>query len=199
MFARSKRNVKIEAGLHHRTHVDEFQLYREGEGFYQYTDDNYLVLGEDTAGVYRVDGVTQKDSLTGRTIIWYQAPNNHISHTTGGRAMIRVASYLGETFASIDTRREFIKSNLLGVDSLGTTRRLPKGGCVFEHRHLVGPSFGVWAHGVVGDGGVERELMFGMRFVRRGAHREHGRTQFVHPARLNRSVRHPPTPTSTTL
>ena len=82
--------------MHHRTHVDEFQLYREGEGFYQYTDDNYLVLGEDTAGVYRVDGVTQKESLTGRTIIWYQAPNNHISHTTGGRAMIRVASYLGE-------------------------------------------------------------------------------------------------------
>ena len=119
MFARSKRNVKIEAGLHHRTHVDEFQLYREGEGFYQYTDDNYLVLGEDTAGVYRVDGVTQKDSLTGRTIIWYQAPNNHISHTTGGRYVARYASSLGETFVSADVRREFIKSNVLGVDSLG--------------------------------------------------------------------------------
>ena len=33
--------------------------------------------------------------------------------------MLGVASYLGQTFASIDTRREFIKSNLLGVDSLG--------------------------------------------------------------------------------
>ena len=106
-------------GTHHRTHVDEFQLYREGEGFYQYTDDDYLVLGDDTAGVYRVDGVTQIDSLTGRTIIWYRALNNHISHTTGGRALLRLSSKLGQTFASVDSRREFIKSNLLGVDSLG--------------------------------------------------------------------------------
>lgn len=119
VYTKAWDNLAIEAALHHRTHVDEFQLYREHEDFYQYTDDNYLVLGEDTAGVYRVDGVTQKDSLTGRTIIWYQAPNNHISHTTGGRYVARYASSLGETFVSADVRREFIKSNVLGVDSLG--------------------------------------------------------------------------------
>ncbi|MEE2919707.1 MAG: TonB-dependent receptor plug domain-containing protein [Bacteroidota bacterium] len=119
LYSKTMQNVTLEAGLHHRTHVDEFQLYREGEGFYQYTDDDYLVLGDDTAGVYRVDGVTQIDSLTGRTITWYRAPNNHISHTTGGRALLRLSSKLGQTFASVDSRREFIKSNLLGVDSLG--------------------------------------------------------------------------------
>ena len=194
MFARSKRNVKIEAGLHHRTHVDEFQLYREGEGFYQYTDDNYLVLGEDTAGVYRVDGVTQKDSLTGRTIIWYQAPNNHISHTTGGRAMIRVASYLGETFASIDTRREFIKSNLLGVDSLGDDEGVYRRADVrlntdisLGHRSEFGPmtlsATAAW----------NVNSMFGMRFVP-GAEltvnmAEDGSSILFVSA--NRSVRHP--------
>ncbi len=148
MFARSKRNVKIEAGLHHRTHVDEFQLYREGDGFYQYTDDDYLVLGEDTAAS------------------WYQAPNNHISHTTGGRAMLRVASYLGQTFASVDTRREFIKSNLLGVDSLGDDEGIYRRGDVrlntdisLGHRAEFGPMV------LSATAAWNVNSMFGTRFV----------------------------------
>ena len=148
MFARSKRNVKIEAGLHHRTHVDEFQLYREGEGFYQCTDDDYLVLGEDTAAS------------------WYQAPNNHISHTTGGRAMLRVASYLGQTFASVDTRREFIKSNLLGVDSLGDDEGIYRRGDVrlntdisLGHRAEFGPMV------LSATAAWNVNSMFGTRFV----------------------------------
>ena len=148
MFARSKRNVKIEAGLHHRTHVDEFQLYREGDGFYQYTDDDYLVLGEDTAAS------------------WYQAPNNHISHTTGGRAMLRVVSYLGQTFASVDTRREFIKSNLLGVDSLGDDEGIYRRGDVrlntdisLGHRAEFGPMV------LSATAAWNVNSMFGTRFV----------------------------------
>ena len=148
MFARSKRNVKIEAGLHHRTHVDEFQLYREGDGFYQHTDDDYLVLGEDTAAS------------------WYQAPNNHISHTTGGRAMLRVASYLGQTFASVDTRREFIKSNLLGVDSLGDDEGIYRRGDVrlntdisLGHRAEFGPMV------LSATAAWNVNSMFGTRFV----------------------------------
>ena len=101
LYSKTMRKVKLDAGLHHRTHVDEFQLYREGEGFYEPTEDGHLVFGLDTAAS------------------WYVAPNNHISHTTGGRGMARVSSYLGETYASLDVRREYIKSNLLGVDSLG--------------------------------------------------------------------------------
>ena len=148
MFARSKRNVKIEAGLHHRSHVDEFQLYREGEGFYQYTDDDYLVFGSDTAAS------------------WYVAPNNHISHTSGGRVMLRLASYLGETFASLDARREFIKSNLLGVDSLGDDEGIYRRADVrlntdisLGHRAEFGPvalsATAAW----------NVNSMFGMRFV----------------------------------
>ena len=75
--------------LHHRTHVDEFHLYREGEGFYQYTDDDYLVLGEDTAGVYRVDGVTQKDSLTGEPSFGIKRP------TTTSATRPEVAPWFG--------------------------------------------------------------------------------------------------------
>ena len=194
MYARSRRNVKIEAGLHHRTHVDEFHLYRQGEGFYQYTDDDYLVLGEDTAGVYRVDGVTQKDSLTGRTIIWYQAPNNHISHTTGGRAMVEVASYLGQTFASVDARREFIKSNLLGVDSLGDDEGIYRRGDVrFNTDISLGhrADFGPMALSATASWNVNS--MFGTRFVP-GAELTVDMTNdgssilFVS---ANRSVRHP--------
>ena len=194
MFAKSKRNIKIEAGLHHRTHVDEFQLYREGEGFYQYTDDDYLVLGDDTAGVYRVDGVTQKDSLTGRTIVWYQAPNNHISHTTGARALLRVASYLGQTFASVDARREFIKSNLLGVDSLGDDEGVfLKGDVRFNTDISLGhrAEFGPIALSATAAWNVNS--MFGTRFVP-GAEltinmAEDGSSILFVSA--NRSVRHP--------
>lgn len=176
MFARSKRNVKIEAGLHHRTHVDEFQLYREGEGFYQYTDDDYLVFGSDTAAS------------------WYVAPNNHISHTTGGRAMLRVASYLGETFASIDTRREFIKSNLLGVDSLGDDEGVYRRADVrlntdisLGHRAEFGPM------ALSATAAWNVNSMFGMRFVP-GAEltvdmaNDGSSILFVS---ANRSVRHP--------
>ena len=176
MFARSKRNVKIEAGLHHRTHVDEFQLYREGEGFYQYTDDGYLVFGSDTAAS------------------WYVAPNNHISHTTGGRAMLRVASYLGQTFASIDTRREFIKSNLLGVDSLGDDEGVYRRADVrlntdisLGHRAEFGPM------ALSATAAWNVNSMFGMRFVP-GAEltvdmaNDGSSILFVS---ANRSVRHP--------
>ena len=176
MFVRSKRNVKIEAGLHHRTHVDEFQLYREGEGFYQYTNDDYLVFGSDTAAS------------------WYVAPNNHISHTTGGRAMLRVASYLGETFASIDTRREFIKSNLLGVDSLGDDEGVYRRADVrlntdisLGHRAAFGPM------ALSATAAWNVNSMFGMRFVP-GAEltvdmaNDGSSILFVS---ANRSVRHP--------
>ena len=38
---------------------------------------------------------------------------------TGGRAKAELRGTLGQTFVAMDTRREFIKSNRLGVDSLG--------------------------------------------------------------------------------
>jgi len=101
VYTKAWDNLAIEAALHHRTHVDEFQLYREHEDYYVRTDDGFLVFGVDTAAS------------------WYSAPNNHMSHTTGGRYVARYASSLGETFVSADVRREFIKSNVLGVDSLG--------------------------------------------------------------------------------
>ena len=100
-YTKAWGNLEYDAAVYHRSHGDEFQLYREHEDYYARTEDGYLVFGTDTAAS------------------WYQAPNNHISHTSGVRDRFRYKSALGETFVSADTRREFIKSNLLGVDSLG--------------------------------------------------------------------------------
>ena len=101
VYSKSIDNLSFEAAIHHRTHVDEFQLYREHNDYYVETDDGFLVFGADTAAS------------------WYTAPNNHISHTSGGRLLARYASMLGETFVSADVRREFIKSNRLGVERHG--------------------------------------------------------------------------------
>ena len=52
---------------------------------------------------------------------WYIGfgPNQGITHLMGGRAKAELRGTLGQTFVAMDTRREFIKSNRLGVDSLG--------------------------------------------------------------------------------
>ena len=102
--------MRLEASLHHRTHVDEFHLYREHDDYYVASD----VL--DSAG-QTVGQVLVMDGDTAAS--WYQGPNNHLSQTDGMRLVWRANSRWGETFVSLDGRNESVLSNLLGVDSLG--------------------------------------------------------------------------------
>ena len=107
VYTKAWENASLEAALHHRTHTDLFQLFREHNDFFTLTEDGFYVMAGDTAGLY-TPGAS-----------WYAGPNQHVSHTTGGRVAWRLQSDLGETFVSVDSRREFVKSNVLGVDSLG--------------------------------------------------------------------------------
>ena len=171
-------NLAIEAALHHRTHVDEFQLYREHEDYYVRTDDGFLVFGVDTAAS------------------WYSAPNNHISHTTGGRYVARYASSLGETFVSADVRREFIKSNVLGVDSLGdddVESVYQRGDVRLNTDVAVGHRAVSGSVCVVGDGGMEPELDVWVALCAGcGACVGHGRRRFVHFVCVGQPFRAPP-------
>ena len=72
-----------------------FELYREGEGYYESTTDSltqnvYLVMGNDTAAS------------------WYTAPNNHKSHTHGLTANALYTSKYGYTALRLDARNESI-------------------------------------------------------------------------------------------
>ena len=189
-------DVTLELSAYHRTHGDEFHLYRVGDGFYEYTDDDYLVFAGDTAGVYRIGGVTQKDPVTGRTIIWYQAPNNHLSRTTGGRLLWRWDNDNGETFVSVDLRHEYVKSNLLGNDTVpgwdGTSAYK-----LFDDRRIVDIAFGrrlEWNRFAVAATAAWNSYAFrGTRFVPSAEATIDltGTGESFWFASANRSVRHP--------
>ena len=175
-YTKTWGNLEYDAAVYHRTHLDEFHLYREHEDYYVRTDDGFLVFGTDTAAS------------------WYGAPNNHISHTTGMRDGLRYSSALGETFVSADLRREFIKSNLLGVDSLGDDDGVYLRGDVrFNTDVAVGhrAEFGRFALSATAAWNVNS--MFGTRFVP-GAELAldlTGDGSSILFASANRSVRHP--------
>ena len=194
VYLKTIDNLTIKAALQHRTHVDEFHLYRQGEGFYEYTNDDYLVFAGDTAGVYRIDGVTQIDTLTGRTIIWYQGPNNHISQTSGGSVMARYVSSIGETFFSVDSRREFVKSNVLGVDSLGDESGVYQRADLRQNTDVaLGHRATLGAFALAATAAWNYNTMFGARFVP-GAELSVdvlGNGSAILFSSANRSVRHP--------
>jgi len=175
-YTKTWGNLEYDAAVYHRTHGDEFHLYREHEDYYVRKDDGFLVFETDTAAS------------------WYSAPNNHISHTTGMRDRFRYSSALGETFVSADTRREFIKSNLLGVDSLGDDEGVYLRGDVrFNTDVAVGhrAEFGPFALSATAAWNVNS--MFGTRFVP-GAELSLDMTgdgSSILFASANRSVRHP--------
>ncbi|MBM72090.1 MAG: hypothetical protein CL847_04830 [Crocinitomicaceae bacterium] len=101
-WEKSKENLDLFVAVHSRIHNDMFELFREGEGYYESTTDSltqnvYLVMGNDTAAS------------------WYTAPNNHKSHTHGLTANALYTSKYGYTALRLDARNEAIYSNLLGT------------------------------------------------------------------------------------
>ena len=99
-YAKTMDDVTLELSAYHRAHGDEFQLFREAPDYYQ----------PDSTGALSLDGVAAGS--------WYTRPNNHQTLTTGGRLLWRWDNTVGETFVSLDLRREYVQSNLLGNDSL---------------------------------------------------------------------------------
>ena len=126
---------RIRAAVYHRTHGDEFHLYREHEDYYVRTDDGFLVFETDTAAS------------------WYARPTT----TSATRRGCVVPVHRPLRRLCRPTRAAIIKSNLLGVDSLGCRRRTCAATCG-STRTWQWASGGIWTFRAVRHGGVEREL-----------------------------------------
>ncbi len=87
--------VTINREVYWRRNWDEFQLYREGDDFYQY-DNSLFIKGTDTAAT------------------WYKGHNYHRSDILGGKMDLSLTSQWGTTSLSGDFRYEGIVSNNLG-------------------------------------------------------------------------------------
>lgn len=91
----SHKNLGIRGGGYYRIHNDQFQLYREGPGYYR-RDNGYFIMNEDTAPT------------------WYAGHNYHLTHVAGGD--ITIYYTIGKHTVSLGAamRDENIKSNILG-------------------------------------------------------------------------------------
>ena len=182
VYNKAWENASVEAALHHRTHTDLFQLFREHNDFFTLTDDGFYVMAGDTAGLY-APGTS-----------WYSGPNQHVSHTTGGRLAWRLQSDLGETFVSVDSRRKFVKSNVLGVDSLGDGDSVyRRADFRFNTDVAVGHRAELGVFALSATAAWNHNTMFGTRFVP-GAELSidmSGDGSSILFASANRSVRHP--------
>lgn len=107
-WSKTGRNWRASAAAHARYHRDRFELFREGTGWYQETEDGLYVRNP-------LGGQDAPDTAA----TWYAGANQHRSMTAalnGKFEWFRDQSIL--TF-SADVREEMIQSNRLGVDSLG--------------------------------------------------------------------------------
>ncbi len=81
--------------LYARSNWDEFQLFREGEGYYQYSN-GLFISGNDTVPN------------------WYSDHNYHRSEVYGLRSSVNLESKWGTTNLNVDYRYEQIRSTNLG-------------------------------------------------------------------------------------
>ena len=104
LYGKQWTSMRVEAAAYHRSHTDFYELYRNHPDYYQFNEDS-----------------TELVSAGGAAPSWYIGfgPNQTITHLTGTRVKWEASTPLGQSFVSVDSRREFVKSNRLGVDSLG--------------------------------------------------------------------------------
>lgn len=104
--------VKVELHGYVRAHNDRFELFRESEGFYRYSDGVFIRGEADTAKF-----------VPNNFEAWnyYRGHNYHQTISSGaGINLSKDWKGLGATSVGMDIRNEFIQSNLLG-DVTGDT------------------------------------------------------------------------------
>lgn len=113
-------NWRASAAAHGRYHRDRFELYREGTGWYQPTEDGFYVrntLGSqaeaDTAGLY-APGAS-----------WYTGANQHRSLTAAVNGKFQWFLDQSAWTVSADVREEIIQSNRLGAAVEGAPEMYP--------------------------------------------------------------------------
>ncbi len=92
---KSGDKVTIDRQVYWRRNWDEFQLYREGPGFYEY-DNGLFIKGNDTAASF------------------YTGHNYHRSDVLGGKLEVQFSSAWGKTSLGGEYRYEEVVSNNLG-------------------------------------------------------------------------------------
>ena len=91
-------NLRWDYKLYYRGLKDQFQLFREGAGYYANTNGLWI-------------NNTQSDTIT-----WYSGHNNHFTSVLGSGLDFSGKWIAGETSIGIDYRYEQIFSNVLGLD-----------------------------------------------------------------------------------
>jgi vitamin B12 transporter len=189
-WERTGTNWRASAAAHGRYHRDRFELYREGSGWYQETEDGFFVRNP-------LDGVADADTagLYAPGASWYTGPNEHRSLTAalnGKFQWYRDQSVL--TF-SADVREEMIQSNRLGAEIDGAPAMYPRGDQRTNLDALVSWSGRSESGRLVASltAGANVNSRFGQQFLpsvdiryRLGADEE-----YVFFASAGRSVRHP--------
>ena len=110
---------RFSGGVHGRFHQDRFELYREGTGWYELTDDGFYVAllpimsAPDTAGLY-APGLS-----------WYAGANQHRSLVGAANGLAQWKSGDWTLSAAADVRTESIQSNRLGQPLEGATEDSP--------------------------------------------------------------------------
>ncbi|MDE0979039.1 MAG: TonB-dependent receptor [Flavobacteriales bacterium] len=114
-------NWRASVAAHGRYHRDRFELYREGTGWYQSTEDGFYVrnpLGSmaeaDTAGLY-APGTS-----------WYTGANQHRSLTAAVNGKFQWFLDQSAWTFSADVREEIIHSNRLGSAVEGAPEMYPR-------------------------------------------------------------------------
>ncbi len=97
--------LKITPSLYWRQNNDIFQLFREGEPWYQKSGNYYIKNNTDTAKYYK--NIYEKWN-------YYSGHNFHLSATTGAELNLSFSSKAGKTAMGIEYRQEKIISNKLG-------------------------------------------------------------------------------------
>jgi len=100
-----KEELELSAGIHTRFHQDRFELFREGVGWYQLTDDGFYVAqlaAPDTAGLYATSSS------------WYAGANQHRSFVGATNFQVNWTKPRWVFSAAADARTERIRSNRLG-------------------------------------------------------------------------------------
>ncbi|MEQ9263236.1 MAG: TonB-dependent receptor [Owenweeksia sp.] len=92
---KSGDNITIDRQVYWRRNWDEFQLYREGPGFYEYNN-GLFIKGTDTAASF------------------YTGHNYHRSDVLGGKTEVQFRTSWGKTSLGAEYRFEEVVSNNLG-------------------------------------------------------------------------------------
>lgn len=91
------KNIRWDYNLYYRGLKDQFQLFREGAGFYTQTDAGWL------------------NGATNDTVSWYSGHNNHLTNIAGSGLDFSSEWFAGKTSLGVDFRYEQIYSNVLGL------------------------------------------------------------------------------------